>query len=224
MDADKAFAKYREGSEENEQQAATTPQSPYDASFKALKEALTQFTAGGDWRIVIFIDDLDRCLPANALQVLESMKLFFDLEGVVFVVGLDQDVVEAAIDWHYRRPGIALESAGRPPISGADYLKKLFQVPFALPAVSPSQLDDFLDGLLSKSKYQKLLQVIRPHLDFITGDSGINPREIKRYINSYILQTLIDPNLDDDVSLVLLTITFRPDWQNAYQILQSRRG
>ena len=38
-------------------------------------------------RFVVFIDDLDRCLPDKALQVLESMKLFFDLDGFVFVVG-----------------------------------------------------------------------------------------------------------------------------------------
>jgi predicted KAP-like P-loop ATPase len=39
-------------------------------------------------KIVIFVDDLDRCLPDNALDVIESMKLFFDLPGFVFVVGL----------------------------------------------------------------------------------------------------------------------------------------
>ena len=54
-------------------------------------------------RIVVFIDDLDRCLPESALQVLESMKLFFDLPGFVFVVGLDQDVVEHVVDSKYHR-------------------------------------------------------------------------------------------------------------------------
>ena len=47
-------------------------------------------------RIVVFVDDLDGCLPTNALDVLESMKLFFDLPGFIFVVGLDESVIDRA--------------------------------------------------------------------------------------------------------------------------------
>jgi hypothetical protein len=35
-----------------------------------MQEAARDFVAGGDRRIVVFVDDLDRCLPVNALQVL----------------------------------------------------------------------------------------------------------------------------------------------------------
>ena len=38
-----------------------------------------------DYRLVIFIDDLDRCSPEKALEVLESIKSFFDIEGIVFI-------------------------------------------------------------------------------------------------------------------------------------------
>lgn len=33
------------------------------------------------YRIVVFIDDLDTCSPDRALEVLESVKSFFDMEG-----------------------------------------------------------------------------------------------------------------------------------------------
>jgi hypothetical protein len=71
------------------------PVSLYHASFVSMADAVRRFvTAGGrrrpgeehpppQRRIVVFVDDLDRCLPPNALAVLESMKLFFDLEGFV---------------------------------------------------------------------------------------------------------------------------------------------
>ena len=39
-------------------------------------------------RMVIFIDDLDRCMPERALEILESIKTFFDIEGIVFVIGI----------------------------------------------------------------------------------------------------------------------------------------
>lgn len=228
LDADKALAEWGKDRGEDDDEAARTPQSPYHASFKALKESLGQFTtrtnADREQHIVIFIDDLDRCMPANALQVLESMKLFFDQAGVVFVVGLDRRVVEAAIDWHYRRSDVAVESGVGAPINGTEYLKKLFQVPFALPDVSPEQLDEFLGAVSDSGEYKELMKIVRPHLNFIASDARINPREIKRYINSFILQKLIDKDLDDDVTLVLLTISFRPDWLIVDQVLQSERS
>src|SRR5262249_514586 len=74
--------------------SAEQPQSFYYGSFKAVQESLIQFGERGRQRIVIFVDDLDRCLPESALQVLDSIKIVFDFEGIVFVVGLDWSVVE----------------------------------------------------------------------------------------------------------------------------------
>jgi KAP-like P-loop domain-containing protein len=224
---------WRAGDAAADRKVAERPQSAYHASFKALKDSLTEFTDHGKQRIVVFIDDLDRCLPANALQVLESMKLFFDLPGFVFVVGLDQKVIEASINWNYRLSESSETGAAGLPINGADYIKKLFQVPFNLPSVSSVQIDDYLEAVLSggeerDAEQEKLLGRVRPHLDALVGDSEVNPREIKRYINSYILQKLIRKNPDggkpddDEVTLLLQTIVFRPDWSAAYEVFRSR--
>ena len=229
VDASKMVAKWRQSTSESDRQDAESPQSSYHASFKALQESLTEFTEHGKQRIVVFIDDLDRCLPSNALEVLESMKLFFDLEGFVFVVGLDQDVIEASVDWKYRFSHRSTDTQAVPPISGADYIRKIFQVPFILPAISSVQLDDYLVDIFSSGdgdaeERDSLLRPIRPHLDFLVGYSGVNPREIKRYINAYIIQKLIQPDLDDDATLVLQTIAFRADWRDAYRALRSERS
>ena len=77
------------------------PISFYHAAFGEMESAVRAFGARGTRRIVVFIDDLDRCLPSSALTVLESMKLFFDFEGFIFVVGLDQDVIQRAIEAKY---------------------------------------------------------------------------------------------------------------------------
>ena len=82
FDANKALE--AEGRMSAAQAEARVPRSAYHASFKALQEAFEDFAGPkGKRRIVVFIDDLDRCLPGSALQVLESMKLFFDLPGFV---------------------------------------------------------------------------------------------------------------------------------------------
>jgi KAP family P-loop domain len=49
-----------------------------------------------DYRIAIFIDDLDRCSPERALEVLESIKSFFDIEGIVYVIGMDSETINSS--------------------------------------------------------------------------------------------------------------------------------
>lgn len=48
-------------------------------------------------RIVVFVEDLDRCTPEKALEVLESVKSFFDIIGIIYVIGMDSEREEAAI-------------------------------------------------------------------------------------------------------------------------------
>jgi predicted KAP-like P-loop ATPase len=126
---------------------------------------------------VVFVDDLDRCLPASAPEVLESMKLFFDLQGFVFVVGLDRQVVERAIEAKYRPPQAGADGgAGEAPVKGSEYIKKMFQVPFVLPPVSPLQLDEFLRSLdqagLPDGQREDLRRRVRPHLSFVVTEAA----------------------------------------------------
>jgi hypothetical protein len=209
LDPSKVMAGWQQQADEA---TAAEPQSFYHASFTALQGSLTEFVGPGEQRIVVFVDDLDRCLPASALQVLESMKLFFDLTGFVFVVGLDRQVVEGAIEAKYGEG----HGAGRPadpPIKGTDYIKKIFQVPFTLPPVSPRQLDELLRSIappqISQAQDTDLWRRVRPHLAHLVTDAGVNPREVKRYLNAYTLQQRTRPDLNADVVLCLQTMEFR---------------
>ncbi|NJM43717.1 MAG: hypothetical protein HC858_06590 [Brachymonas sp.] len=51
---------------------------------------------------VIFIDDLDRCLPEKAVEALELIKTVFNLESFAFVLALDEEVVERGIGHRYK--------------------------------------------------------------------------------------------------------------------------
>lgn len=222
----------------------------YHASFNEMKAAMDDFAEKGARRVVVFIDDLDRCLPLSALEVLESMKLFFDLEGFVFVAGLDQTIIERAIELKYA-PGGPEASApkgleagdqaggGRAnrvaatrtaPISGRDYVKKIFQVPFGLPRIPTAEIDIFFDDLLRKAglgddQLANFNQVVRPHLQHLTGDQPVNPRDVKRLLNAYTLQLKmlsakqLPGGVRPEVVIALQTISFRPDWQRLYDQL-----
>ncbi len=80
-------------------------------------------------RIVLYVDDLDRCPPAKVVDVLRAAHLLLTLPLFVVIVAVDPRWLRRAIDQHYTmlfRP----EENGR--ASPTDYLDKIFQVPFAL--------------------------------------------------------------------------------------------
>lgn len=89
-----------------------------------LEKALKELRKDPDYRIVIFIDDLDRCDPQKALEVLELIKSFFDIEGIVYVIGMDSETINSLIKKKYGE-----EYA----IKGLDYLQKIVQLPFQIP-------------------------------------------------------------------------------------------
>jgi len=216
IDPSKSLAEWDESREQADDPA--NPQSIYFASFQELQDSFKRFFDHGTRRIVLFIDDLDRCLPENALQVLESMKLFFDLEGFVFVVGLDQDVIESAVEARYA-PG------DRPsPISGHAYIEKLFQVPFRLPEISGSRDLYELLGAVTQGANLPSLGQLEPHLEWLVTDAGVTPREVKRFINAWVLRLEIERDLDADAALALQTLAFRPDWRAAYRAMSRKKS
>lgn len=231
FDANKSLAMAEKIDEKTAQ--AQIPRSFYHASFNALHNAFKQFSGNKTGRrIVVFVDDLDRCLPEGALEVLESMKLFFDIKGFVFVVGIDEGIVEWMIDTRYRQ---AFQKNNdnfdqSSPLTGKDYIKKIFQLPFNLPPVSRDSLATFLDAVYNEAgmpSLQKndLKKNVAPHLPYILSDSGVNPREVKRYINSYIIQRKTSHNgsLNPHVILAVNTISFQPDWADVKKYLHSGR-
>lgn len=205
------------------------PRSVYHAAFKALESSLDEFKSSiPNLRIVVFVDDLDRCLPQGALDVMEAMKLFFDFEGFIFVVGLDQTIVEKNIDIRYEqfqsKVSPELNQNGKQLneekiVSGKDYIKKIFQVPFSLAPVANSQIDEFLNsiidmGNLHTDQVNDLLNRVSKHLNYLVDQSGVNPRELKRFINSYTLILMTKNYLDPDVILTIQAIGLRPEWKD----------
>jgi len=236
------------------------PLSYYHSGFQMLRGAIKGLSANGTRRVVIFIDDLDRCVPPNALQVLESMKLFFDEEGCIFVVGLDQDIVDRAVAEKYggspvivsvpgpaaavtdvsiasdphAAAGVRLDPAGpRPGVSGSDYVKKLFQVPLALPGIKPHELPGYLDMIERSADFREAQRRdfaanVRPHFRSLHGDLPANPREIKLLLNLYTLQLKMlstrPGTILPNVVLALLCLNFHPDWKPFYDHLATDPG
>ena len=111
--------------QESEKLAETMAQFERDFELLLIKTDLK--------RIVVFIDDLDRCQSEKVVETFETIKLFLDIPECTFVIGADPGKIEHAIKDHYK-----LEHATFEPTSGDrgfadDYIEKIVQIPFRIP-------------------------------------------------------------------------------------------
>jgi hypothetical protein len=90
-------------------------------------------------RIILYIDDLDRCAPERVLEVLQAVHLLLALPLFVVIVGVDPRWLRRSLEHQYRRL-IKGRSGGDRMSYWSDlpqqYLEKIFQVPFTLPEMS----------------------------------------------------------------------------------------
>ena len=135
-------------------------------------------------RLIVFVDDLDRCLPERAIEVLEAIKLFLDVPECVFILGLDQEVIARGIEIKYREFGLSGDTPAaeqrRFLIEGARYLEKIIQLPFQIPPIERTKVSDFVHGLVDEWPHEAVPQVFAEGL-------GENPRQIKRTVNVFLL-------------------------------------
>lgn len=141
--------------------------------------------AGKGKPLVIIIDDLDRCLPEKAIQVLEAIKLFLDVEGCVFILAVDRNVVEKAIAVKYKDLLALAKDAQNNSEQlfthlGENYFEKIVQLPFTLPPISDKQFGDFVTKVYSDE------YIIQCSKIFAEGLPR-NPRKVKRLLQTFLL-------------------------------------
>lgn len=93
--------------------------------------------------LIVFIDNLDRCLPRNAILTLEAVRLFLFLPQTAFVIAADEDMIRLAVTEHYK--------AGSSKRLVTDYLDKLVQIPVQVPRPGVAEIKAFLLLLLLQS-------------------------------------------------------------------------
>lgn len=160
------------------------PEKAYLNEFESSLKEWTDETLGENDRMVLFIDDLDRCMPEIALQVLEALKLYLNIKKLIFVVGLDKDVIEKLVKDHYEK--LSLKDYTK----SENYLAKMFQTEVTV-GPSESQVTDYLCEQLKQIEYFKepYLNLVETFLfmTLINKFADRNPREVKRLINSAVM-------------------------------------
>jgi len=151
---------------------------------KAVEAYLSQCHEKQEAKLVVFIDDLDRCLPENVMVVLEALKLFLVESQCVFVIGVDRTVVERAIQAHYNT-----EPGGL----GREYLDKIIRYPFNIPPAESTKLEEYFGQLTEPdSRNDKCLHVLK------VAAEG-NPRVYLRLANAWNLVASLAPHVIPDL-------------------------
>ena len=143
------------------------------------EEIIKTYYINRNKKVVIFIDDLDRCLPEKALEIIESIKTFMDIEGCIFVIGIDKDVISYIIRQKYKENIEKQEGESdrseKIQINGQNYLEKIIQLSFQLPPIKHDDLTILFNNLTIKDK-----KFYKPYLKMIIEGIEPNPRKIKR--------------------------------------------
>jgi murein DD-endopeptidase MepM/ murein hydrolase activator NlpD len=100
-------------------------------------------------KIVIFIDDLDRCAAEKIVSTLESIKLLLNFKIFIVFIAVDSSVIARAIEKQYKE---IYAEAGR---SGYFYLDKIIQIPFRIPEPNNTKVNNYLDTLLTVANYSQ---------------------------------------------------------------------
>ena len=163
------------------------------------------------FRIVVFVDDLDRCSPKKTLEVLESIKIFLGMEGFIYVIGLSHDIVTKLIDIEYKESGI----------KGEQYIKKIIQIPITLPKWNNQDIIDLVKDFVKKEIIDdKYTNTIDENIELISTAIENNPREIKRFLNNFIVAfEIFSPSklVEEKELLVIQAIQLR--WNKFYDLL-----
>ncbi|MBI5847228.1 MAG: NTPase KAP [Nitrospirae bacterium] len=102
-------------------------------------------------QLVVLIDDLDRCLPDTAIETLEAIRLFVFTSRTAFVVAADEAMIEYAVRKHF--PDLP-ETTG-PRDYARNYLEKLIQIPFRIPALGETETRIYVTLLLAGAEIEE---------------------------------------------------------------------
>ena len=145
-------------------------------------------------RIVVYIDDLDRLEPKNAVVILELLKNIFSIPHCVFVLAIDYQVVVKGLEDKFGPQTEANEWEFRA------FFDKIIQLPFMMPT-GKYNINKYLTNLLSSVGYKNAEEIdAGVMLTVVQSTTGGNPRALKRLANSVALIQIFDKSHNSDAS------------------------
>lgn len=155
-----------------------------EAFRKAFDDLLKE---AGIKQLIVLVDDLDRCLPDTAIETLEAIRLFVFTARTAFVVAADEAMIEYSVRKHFPE----LPDSTGPRDYARNYLEKLIQVPFRIPALGETETRIYVTLLLAgidlgedDPDYSKLIDVAREQLKRPWMSGGLDAAIFRQALGS----------------------------------------
>lgn len=145
----------------------------------AFKKNLKEFQSFINKKVIIFVDELDRCKPTYAIQLLETIKHIFNLDNYIFVISLDKEQLSYSIKTLY---GQEMDSEG--------YLRRFFDLEYHLPFNPTNKYIMKKNSSLPKNPNIIYLTTLIEQIFLLENYSLRDINKIYEYINLSI------PNID----------------------------
>jgi len=225
-------------------------------SIKTFRRDFEELISATDYdSVVIFVDDLDRCMPERVIDTLEAIKLFLSVSNTAFVIGADERIIKHSISMHlqlhtFNNNSEYLQNTQQ---IVTDYIEKLIQIPYRIPKLSPSEIESynnllFSNSFLNKDDFEKiyedylafrrsdfysaysigqikdivnlnekielnnLLNLSHFMSQMITNVLKGNPRQTKRFLNTFILRAklakIANLNIDEFILIKLMLLEY----------------
>lgn len=126
-----------------EEETASLPK-----EIASLRKAFEEILEGLNVKLVVLVDDLDRCMPDTAISTLEAMRLLLFLPRTSFIIAADEKMIRSAVRSHFSNIQIDDELV-------TSYFDKLIQVPLRVPRIGISEVKAYLILLFAERAVKK---------------------------------------------------------------------
>jgi hypothetical protein len=178
------------------------------AEFRKAFEKL--LSDAGIKQLIVLVDDLDRCLPDTAIETLEAIRLFVFTAGTAFVVAADEAMIEYSVRKHFPE----LPDTTGPRDYARNYLEKLIQIPFRIPALGEPETRIYVTLLLigaelgeGDADYGKLIAAARERLKKPWESAPLDFPVIRQVLGSKAAAVQNAVTLSDQIGPILASGT-----------------
>lgn len=175
------------------------------------EEAFANITFDNNKKLVVFLDDLDRCESENIITLISAIKLLLSInKNIIFIIGLDKKAVTLALRNKYNNDYNKAD----------EYLEKIFPINFELTnKLQNNQLLNYISNTTNLSITEsKLILDLFKQLNFS------NARHIKKVLRKYYLSknylsTKVDISNKYLVSIIIYTLILNIFYNDEYKAL-----
>lgn len=159
------------------------------------KEEMLKYQRSSGKKIIFFIDELDRCRPTFAIELLEVIKHLFNINNFIFVISIDKEQLSHSVSTIY---GQSMDTVG--------YLRRFFDLDYRLPKIDRNKYIHN-KNLNSFEKY-KNIEVLQYFVKEMAVNEKLSLRDIDKvyYYIDILLPIIKEFNTDKEYKAVYIVV------------------